>query len=77
MVSLTRLSLQILGKTQMGVFQISSQSLIKENCHNSRNSDNIDMKFEPVTKLDQKDKKTAKQFGGDVMSQIVTSLLFF
>ena len=35
------------------------------------------MKFEPVTKLDQKNKKTAKQFGGDVMSQIVTSLLFF
>ena len=35
------------------------------------------MKFEPVTKLDQKNKKTTKQFGGDVMSQIVTSLLFF
>ena len=30
-------------------FQISGQSLIKENCHNYRTSDNIDMKLGPVT----------------------------
>ena len=29
--------------------QISGQSLIKENCHNSRTSDDIDMKLGPVT----------------------------
>ena len=42
-----------LGKTQMGIFhwdgcisdfQISGQSLTKENCHNSRTNDGIDMK---------------------------------
>ena len=31
--------------------QISGQSLIIENCDNSRNSNDIDMKFGPVTRL--------------------------
>ena len=30
-------------------FRISGQSFIKENCHNFRTSDDIDMKFGPVT----------------------------
>ena len=34
-------------------FQISGQSLIKGNCHNSRTSDDIDTKPRPVTKLDK------------------------
>ena len=34
-------------------FQISGQSLIKENCHNSRTSDDIDKKLGRVTKVDQ------------------------
>ena len=38
-------------------FQISGQSLIKENCYNSRTSGGIDMKFGPVTKLDKRNKK--------------------
>ena len=39
LVSLTSPSLDILGKTQTGAdFRISGQSLIKENCHNSRTS---------------------------------------
>ena len=33
-------------------FRIFGQSLIKENCHNSRTSDDIDMKLGPVTKSD-------------------------
>ena len=41
-------------------FQISVQSLIKENCHNSRTSDAIDMKLGPVTKLDKGNKTTSK-----------------
>ena len=32
-------------------FQISSQSLIKGNCHNSGTIDDIDIKLGPVTKL--------------------------
>ena len=47
---------------------LSPVSLIKENCHNSRTSDDIDMKLWPVTKLDRKNKTTSKKFGDDVMS---------
>ena len=35
------------------------------------------MKLGPVTKLDKRNKKTSKKFGDDVMSKIMTSLLFF
>ena len=57
LVSLTHLSLQILGKDgSVSDFQTSSQpsSRIKVNCDKSRTSDGdgIDMKHEPVTKLD-------------------------
>ena len=41
-------------------FWISGQSLIKENCHNSRTSNDIDMKLGPVTKLDKRNKITSK-----------------
>ena len=58
-------------------FRISGQSLIKENCHNSRTSDDINMKLGPVTKLDKKNKTTSENFDDDVMSVIVTSLSFF
>ena len=57
-------------------FQISGQSLIKENCHNSRTSDDIDIKLGPVTKLDKKNKTTLKKFDVDVVSKTVTSLSF-
>ena len=42
-------------------FQISGQSLIKQNCHNSRTSDEIDMKLGPVTKLYKGNKTTSKK----------------
>ena len=42
-------------------FWNSGQSLIKENCHNSRHSDDIDMKLGPVSKLDKRNKKTSKK----------------
>ena len=47
-----------------GIFdiRISSQSYIKENCHNSRISDDIDMKLGPVTKLDKINNATSKNF---------------
>ena len=50
-------------------FRISGQSLIKENCHNSRTSDDIYMKLGPVTKLDKINKKLSKKFGNDVISE--------
>ena len=40
-------------------FQISGKrkSLIKENCHNPRTSDDIDKKLGPVTKRDKRNSK--------------------
>ena len=49
-------------------FQISGQSLIKTNCHNSRTSDDIEMNLGPVTKLDKRNKATQKKFSDYVMS---------
>ena len=46
---------------------ISGQSLIKENCHNSRTSDDIDIKPGPVTKLDKKNKTMSKKLDDEVM----------
>ena len=72
LVSINCPSLQILGKTQPGVFLISrflpGQPLIKENCHNSRTSQDIEMKLGPVTKLDKRNKITPKHFDDGVMS---------
>ena len=41
-------------------FQISSHSFIKENCHKSRNSNDIDMKLGQITKLDTRNKTPSK-----------------
>ena len=48
-------------------FQISGQSLIKENYHNSRNNDDIEMKLGPVTRIDKRNKTTSKKIDDDVM----------
>ena len=53
----------------MSNYRISGQSLIKENCHNSRTSDDIDEKLRPVTKLDKRNKTTSEKFEDDVMSE--------
>ena len=79
LVSLTHSSLQILDKTQTGIsdFWISGQSLIKVNYHNSRTSDDIDMKLGPVTKLDKRNKTAPKKLTMTSCWQVVTSLSFF
>ena len=78
LVSLTRPSLQILGKTQTTVFPIS---FIKVNFHNSRTSDDIEMKPGPVIKIDKKNKGRSKKADDDVMLKncevIVIFLNFF
>ena len=58
-------------------FRISGQSLTKENCHNSRTSDDIDMKLGPVTKLDKRNKTTSKKFDVDVMSENCDVIVIF
>ena len=58
-------------------FRISCQSFIKENCHNSRTSDDIDMKLGPVTKLDKRNKTTSKKIDVDVMSENCDVIVIF
>ena len=57
--------------------RISGQSLIKENCHNSRTSDDIDMKLGPITELDKRNEVTSKKLTMTSFWQILISLLFF
>ena len=71
------------AKLRKGVsdFRISVQSLIKENCRNSRTSDDIDIKLGPVIKLDKRNKKQKQQQQQQQKAmtpcrQIVTSLSF-
>ena len=58
-------------------FRISGQSLIKENCHNSRTSHDIDMKLGPVTKLERSNKTTSKKLTMTSWQQFETSLQIF
>ena len=58
-------------------FRISGQSLIKENSHNSRTNDDIDMKLGPVTKPYKGNKSTSRKLMMTSCLQIVTSLSFF
>ena len=58
-------------------FRISGQSLINENCHDSRASDDIDMKLGAVTKIDKRNKTTSKNFDVDVMSTNYDVIVIF
>ena len=58
-------------------FLIFGQSLIKENCLNSRTSNGIDIKLGPVTKLDKRNKTTSKKFDGDFMSENCDVIVIF
>ena len=60
-------------------FRISGQSFINENCHNSRTSNNMDMKLGPLTKLDQKKNNTAtsKKIDDDIMEANFDVTYFF
>ena len=57
-------------------FQISRESLIKQNCLNSRTSDDIDMKLGLVTKLDKRNKTILKKTDDDVMLGNCDILIF-
>ena len=61
----------------MSNFRIAGQSLIKENCHYSRTSNDIDMKLRPVTKLGKINKKSSKEITMTSFRKIVTSSQFF
>ena len=42
---------------------------MKTNCHNLRTSDDIDKKLGPETKLDKRNKTSAKKFDNNVISE--------
>ena len=52
--------------------RISRESLIKENCHNSRTSDDIDLNLGPVTELNKRN--SVKKFAMTSCQKIVASL---
>ena len=58
-------------------FRISGESLIKENCHRSGASYDIDMKLGPVTRLDKRNKATSKKFDDDFMSENFDVIVIF
>ena len=58
-------------------FRISGQSLKRENCHNSRTSDDNDMKLRPVTKIDKENKTLLKIIDDDVMSENYDVIVIF
>ena len=58
-------------------FRISGQSFLKENCHNSRTSQDIEMKLGPVPKRDKRNMATSKKFYDDVMSANCDVIVFF
>ena len=78
-VTLASAGLQILGKFQT-ISGFLVNPFINENCYNSRPSNDIDMKLEPVTKFDKRNKTTSKKFDDDVMPEncdvIVTFLIY-
>ena len=79
-VSLTRSNLQILNKTQTGVLPISGfpvKSLTNKNCHNSRTSNDISIKLEPVTKLDNRNTTTSKKLDDNVKSVYSDVIVIF
>ena len=65
---------QILGISN---FQISGQTITNENCRNSRTSNDIDKKVEPVAKLDKKNAASFKKLDNDVMSANCDVIVFF
>ena len=54
------------AKFRQGYFQFLVNPL-KRNCGNSKTSDDIDMKFGLVTKLDKRNKTTSKKFDDYIM----------
>ena len=58
-------------------FRISGQSLINENCSNSRTSNDIGMKLGPVTNLDKRNTATSKKLMMTSCQQMSLSNFWF
>ena len=65
LVSLTYFNPRVMNKVQARVFSISRflvKCIIKNFCHNSRNSTNIDMKLGSLSKLDKRNTMASKKW---------------
>ena len=72
-------SLQIFDKIQTGVFLISEflvNPFLKENCHNSRTSNDIYIKLTQVAKIDKRNTRTSKKFDHDLISAKCDIIVF-
>ena len=80
LVSVNCPCLQILDKSQTGIFSISGflvKPFIAKTCQNSRTSDDVNMKLGPLTKPDKTNKTTSKKLIMRLCRQIMASLVFF
>ena len=69
-----------IGENSDGVishFRISGQAFIKRNFHNSKTSDDIDMKLGSVAKLDKRNKATSKNFDYDLILENCEAVVIF
>ena len=69
-VALTCPSLQMLDKTQIGVFSVSRfpvKLLININYHNSRTSNDNEMRLGQLTKIDDRNSTKSKKIDDDVV----------
>ena len=55
----------------------NTRTLIYVNCHNSRTSDDINMRFGAITKLDERNKTMSKKFENDVISANCDVIVIF
>ena len=55
----------------------NTRKLIYVNCHNSRTSDDINMRLGAVTKLDERNKKMSKKFEKDAVSANCDVIVIF
>ena len=58
-------------------FRIFGQFYIKKNFHNSRTSNNTDMKVGPVTNLDKRNTSTSKNLDDDIVSENCYVIVIF
>ena len=74
------ISSKVLDHSQLTLISVGRgiwSTLIKENCYNSRTSDDIDMKLGPVTKIDKRNKKKSKKIDNDVVSESCDVIVIF
>ena len=77
LVSLALPSLLIRQNSGIFDFRTSVQSLIHENCLNSRTGHDIDMKLGPVTKRYKRNMATSKKLDDDIKSANYDAIVIF